>query len=211
VLVADDHPLFAAALQQTLEQDCQIVGLLHDGGDVPGAAATLRADLITLDLSMPRLAGMGLIRATRKAASGARILVVNGAASRQLAAASLAEGANGFVAKTVRAADVRRAAKAVLAGRRCVILGPSDTRIAEREHARNPAIGKLSKRYREVLALIGRELTAPQIAKRLGISERTVEFYRAQLKVRLGAKTLAGLWRFAAAYAATPDAARPER
>lgn len=210
VLVADDHPLFATALQQALEPQCEVVGLLHDGGEVPEAAFKLKADLVTLDLSMPHLAGMRLIRETRQAAKGCRILVVNGAASRRLAAASLAEGANGFVAKTVQPTQVRKAAKTVLSGRPCVILGPTEAQVAEREHVRNPAISKLSRRYRQVLLLIGRELTAPQIAARLKISERTVEYYRAQLKLRLGVKTLAGLWRLAAEFAESPDAAEAE-
>ena len=205
-LVADDHPLFATALRQTLKHECKVVGLLYDGSEVPATVARVKADLVTLDLSMPHLAGLPLIRETRKADSKCRILVVNGAASRRLADASLAEGANGFVAKTAQPAEVRKAARTVLEGKRCIILGPK-TRVADREYARNPALSELTPRYRQVLVLTGRDLTARQIAARLGISKRTVEFYRAQLKVQLGVKRLAGLWRLGAAYAESPDAA----
>jgi DNA-binding NarL/FixJ family response regulator len=205
--VADDHPLFADALRRLLSRSCTVVAVVQDGGAVPEVAARSQADLVTLDLAMPNLSGMGLVRKTRQASKSSRILVINGAASNRLAAASLAEGADGFLSKAVAVEQYSKAVRTVLSGRQFVCLDRYGGSASEREDSRNPAVSRLTPRQRQVLALIGTGKKAPEIARQLGISERTAETHRAELVKRLGVQNLAQLYEAAIEYAKAVDEA----
>lgn len=205
VLIAENHPLFVMAIQQVLDARHQVVGIVENGADVPRAAEQLRATLVLLDLSMPNLSGVKLVRAVRAAVPDVKILVVNGASSPGLVASCFEGGADGFIDKTVLPEEFLSAVRDVLAGRQPVAVDSAERRVSERHLPREPLLSRLSPRLRQVLRLIGFGCTAREIAKRLGITTRTANAHRAALKTRLGVKTPADLFRFALAYAQTEE------
>jgi DNA-binding NarL/FixJ family response regulator len=205
VLIAEDHPLFVMAIQQVLETRHHVVGVVEDGVDVARAAEQLRATLVLLDLSMPNLSGVKLVRAVRAALPSGKILVVNGASSPGLVASCFEGGADGFIDKTVLPEEFLGAVRDVIAGRQPVAVDRAGQRVSERHLPREPLLSRLSPRLRQVLRLLGQGCTAAEIARRLGITKRTANAHRAALKARLGVRTPADLFRFALAYAETEE------
>jgi DNA-binding NarL/FixJ family response regulator len=195
-LIAEDHPIFAAALRVSLATRWKVL-CVADGARVPEFAARFKPELVLLDLTLPNLSGIALVRATRKAAPVARLLVVNGVFSRHLAESCLANGAHGFVAKTATLAELLAAVHAILSGSRPIILGQARSYAADRAYPRHPELSTLPPRLRQVLELIGQGLNARRIATRLGIGERTVEHYRSEIRHRLHVRNPAQLYRLA--------------
>jgi len=205
VLIAEDHPLFAMAIQQTLGPDYAVVRTVSDGMDALAAAGKHEAEFVLLDLSLPRLSGTALIRSIALADPEARILVVNGTYSPNLAARSLASGAHGFVAKTEGPDALRDALRRVGRGEGGIIAAGAQGQVAERSSPRDPRISALSPRLRQVLALLGAGMKTKGVARALGISPRTVEKHRSTLCRAMGVEGLADLYRVALAYAESED------
>lgn len=211
ILIAEDHPVFALGLRTLLAPTRTVVGVVEDGAGVAKAVARLKPDLVLLDLSLPNLGGEALVRAVKKAAPYPLVLVVNATSSQSLIARCLESGASGFVTKTARPEELLEAVDAVLAGSSPVVAGVGEGRVAERPAARDPAVSRLTPRLQDVLDLIGKGLTAARIADRLGITERTVEHHRAEVRRRLRSGSAADLYRVALAFSEARDLLAPRR
>src|SRR5579884_2416310 len=101
VLIADDHRLFAEALEVILAGDERItvVGQASDGGEAVRLAAELRPDVVLMDISMPVMDGIEAARAIRAGAGGAGILMLTGSNSRADVDRARQAGAAGYVTK----------------------------------------------------------------------------------------------------------------
>ena len=108
VLIADDHRLFAEALQAVLSADerIEVVGLAADGEDAIQMAGELVPDVILMDISMPRMDGVEATRRIRADQPGCQVLMVTGSDSRQDVDAARAAGAAGYMTKDRIAAEL---------------------------------------------------------------------------------------------------------
>jgi DNA-binding NarL/FixJ family response regulator len=118
VLIADDHLLFAEALEAILSIDgrIQVVGRAADGQQAVQLAGELRPDVVLMDLSMPRADGFDATRQIRQANSGTRVLVLTGSAATTDVAKAREAGADGYLTKDQIAEELVRAILAAAAG-----------------------------------------------------------------------------------------------
>lgn len=192
ILLVDDHPVLRSGLDAllALEDDLEVVGQASTGEEGVEKARLTAPDVVVMDLAMP---GMGGLEATRQIVAlgnGARVLVLTSQAEEEFLLPVLEAGGSGYVRKTSADEDLIRAIHAV--ARDEVFLYPSATKLllktykkAEEKGEASP-IEKLSDREREVLALTAEGFSSGEIGKKLFLSPKTVDTYRARLMQKLG-------------------------
>ena len=197
VLIADDHPLVSHGLRELLRSSYTVVGTVADGREVHDAVERTKPDVLLLDLSMPHRNGLDLIPELVQAFPALKILVVTMHLDRTLADLALQGGAHGFVPKGASAEELTGAIRDVMNGERYV--SPKIPRRSFRDGAalEDPTLDRLTPRQRQILDLIGQGKSSAQIAESLGVSPRTIEFHRAQIRKTLGISNEMGLLRYA--------------
>ena len=200
VLLADDHLIVAEALKGLLAQEFDLVGVVEDGRALVEAAGKLRPDVIVTDVTMPHLNGIDALIQLRQ--SGDRVPVVFLTMHRDVSFArrALDAGASGFVLKHSAPAELLSALRAALEGK--TYLTPQLAAEVLEALKQGPAqagdpIASITPRQREVLQLLAEGHPAKEIAAKLSISSRTVEFHKYQMMETLGLRTNAELIHFA--------------
>ena len=200
VLLADDHLIVAEALKSLLSQEFDLVGVVEDGRALVEAAGKLRPDVIVADVTMPHLNGIDALIQLRQ--SGDRVPVVFLTMHRDVSFArrALDAGASGFVLKHSAPTELRSAMRAALEGK--TYLTPQLAAEVLEAVKQGPAqagdpIASITARQREVLQLLAEGHPAKEIATKLSISSRTVEFHKYQMMETLGLRTNAELIHFA--------------
>ena len=189
VLIADDHPVVRQGLQVLLsvQDDIEVVGEAADGGQAVALAAELDPDVILLDLKLPVMDGIAVLRELRDSARGARALVLTSAPDRSLVSLAVQAGAAGFLYKDVDPDALVRAIRSVHDGH--TLLAPDAAGSLLRSGAAAPAvqgIGALTAREREVLAQIADGRSNREIARLLRVSEKTVKTHVSSVLAKLG-------------------------
>lgn len=195
VVVVDDHALVRTGLVQLLEgaDDISVIGTAADGVE---AIEVVRRDpphVVLMDLQMPRGDGVAATRAIRTEFPGTDVLVLTSFSDSERIVGALDAGAVGYLLKDDDPEEV-------LAGIRAVSRGESPLHPrAARQLLNARGAGprqELSPRELEVLALVRAGLANKQIARRLGISERTVKAHLTSVFSRIGVsdRTQAALW-----------------
>jgi DNA-binding NarL/FixJ family response regulator len=189
VLIADDHPVVRQGLQVLLSvtDDIEVVGEAADGGQAAAMVAELDPDVILLDLKLPVMDGIAVLRELREAGRGARALVLTSAPDRTLVALAVQAGAAGFLYKDVDPDALVRAIRSVHDGH--TLLAPDAAGSLLRSGAAAPAvqgIGALTAREREVLAQIADGRSNREIARSLRVSEKTVKTHVSSVLAKLG-------------------------
>jgi len=183
------------------EPDLDVVGEVRDGLEVLPAVERLRPDVLVLDLMMPGLSGLEVLRLARKRYPKLRLVVVSMHANEAYVLEALRNGAAAYVLKGSGASEVREAVRAVLAGRRYLSPPLSERAIQsyveKAEGVAHDAYDALSGREREVLQLSAEGYSNSEIAARLFISRRTVESHRNSLFQKLGLRSQSDLIRYA--------------
>jgi DNA-binding NarL/FixJ family response regulator len=198
VVVADDHAVVRRGLEELLnaEADIEVVGTARDGAEAHGLLSTLRPDVFLMDLSMPGVDG---IEATRRIVGDepdATVVVLTSFVDSRRILEALEAGASGYILKDADPREVSAAIRAAAAGESP--LDPKAARVllyARRGAPRDGGV-PLSPREREVLDLVRAGLANKQIARRLGIAERTVKAHLTRVFQALGVtdRTQAALW-----------------
>ena len=194
VLAADDHPLALAGLTQLLGslEGIALVGAAGSGEEAVHLAAEREPDVVLMDLEMPDMDGIAATRAVVAGRPATAVVVLTSFSDRERILAALDAGAIGYVLKDVGPDELERAIHAAARGQ-----APLDPRAArEVLMARRRGGPELSAREEEVLALLARGLPNKLIARRLGISERTVKGHLTRIFERIGVadRTQAALW-----------------
>lgn len=186
IAVADDHPVVREGLVAMLrtEPDFHIVGEAGTGPEALALASAARPDVLLLDLEMPGMDGVGVLRALAAAESDARVIVFTVFDTDDRIIAAVEAGAAGYLLKGAPRAEVFAAVRTVAAGGS--LLAPVAAQaVMRRVRGGGPA---LTLREREVLDQLARGLGNKRIAATLGIAERTVKFHLGSIFAKLGAR-----------------------
>lgn len=197
VLVVDDHVIVRNGLEQLLATTTEFVlaGVAGDGEEAIDAVERLQPDVVLMDLSMP---GMDGVRATAEITRrwpGSKIVVLSSFSDHQRVMAALEAGAEGYVLKHADPEQILQAIEAVHRGG-----APIDPQVARvlLDMRRAPATtrGPLTDREADVLRLVQQGMANKQIARHLGITERTVKAHLTKIFDTLGVsdRTQAALW-----------------
>jgi len=203
ILLVDDHPVLRSGLEALLElePDLEVVG--HAGTGEEGIEKTrlLRPDVVVMDLAMPGIGGLEATKKVLELGLGARVLVLTSQAEEEYLLPVLEAGGSGYVRKTSADEDLIRAIQTV--ARDEVFLYPNATKLLLRQYKLAEQKGeagpleKLSDREREVLALTAEGFSSGEIGKKLYLSPKTVDTYRARLMQKLGLSHRSELVRLA--------------
>lgn len=202
VVIADDHGVVRAGLAQLLATfpDVEVAGLAADGREAVQECIRVAPDVCLMDLEMPVMGGAEAIAALREAGSPVRVVVLTSFADRDRILSAVEAGAVGYLLKDAEPRELERGIRA--AARGDVPLDPRAAReLITPGAAPRPAPGAdvtagLSAREREVLVLVGGGMPNKVIARRLGISEKTVKAHLTNVYRRIGVtdRTQAALW-----------------
>lgn len=205
ILLVDDHGVLRAGLRALLERqsDLVVVGEAGTGGEAVRLARAARPDVVLMDLAMP---GTGGVDATRRIVGlglGTRVLVLTALAQEQQLCDALEAGASGFMRKVAPIEDLTWAIRAVADDR--LVLDEDGARLVALQRYRKTGqvedelaeARRLSGRDRQVLALLALGHSSKEIGRKLSVSPKTVDEYRARLKDRLGLAGKPELVRFA--------------
>jgi len=205
VLLADDHRIVAEGLKSLLGGEFELVGVVEDGREMVSAVKTSRPDVIVADISMPNLNGLDALALLKREDPGVKVVFLTMHTEVAFARRALELGAAGFVLKHAAAAELVTAIRAALAGKTYVT--PSlagEVFRAVRDGAPPDPSAALTPRQREILQLLAEGLSAKEIAGRLGISARTVEFHKYRMMEALGLTNSAELVHFAIKHGIVP-------
>lgn len=199
VLLADDHRIVAVGLEALLAADYEVVGWAPDGRSLLDLVRSTKADFIVADVSMPGVNGIRALEQMRREGLDVPVIFLTMHAEPVYARLALEAGAAGYVLKDAAPRELLKALQVAAQGgiyvstelAEAVFEAASTTR-----PKRDPATG-LTARQREILRLQAAGNSAKQVARLLGISQRTVEYHRYQMMAVLGVKTSAELLRLA--------------
>ena len=196
LLLVDDHTIVRQGLRMLLGAfpEFEIVGEADTGTAALSKVGELAPDLVLLDLSLPDVDGVEVLHQLRDSGSAARVVVLSMHTEAEYVRPAMQAGAVGYLVKGADVADLVRALRSALRGEPW--LSPSVTRVLL-EDSDAAGAGPLSDRETVVLRLVARGKTSREIAAILGISAKTVENHRQNLKDKLDIHDVAGLTRYA--------------
>jgi NarL family two-component system response regulator LiaR len=191
VLLVDDHAVVREGLRNflALQDGLEIVGEASDGNEAIEQAQDLEPDVILMDLVMPGLDGLGAMRQLRSRSPRSRVIVLTSFLEDERVLPAIQAGAAGYLLKNVAPAELARAIRAAHAGE--AVIDPTAAArlvhaIADETRPRIEEPERLTRRERDVLALIARGQSNKRIALELGISEKTVKTHVGHLLAKLG-------------------------
>jgi DNA-binding NarL/FixJ family response regulator len=182
VMVVDDHPMWRAGVERDLaEAEYDVVAAVGDGAQALRVAGAVKPDVVVLDLQLPDLSGVEVIRGLQTAAPDARVLVLSASGEQSDVLEAVKAGATGYLVKSAQREEfldaVQRTAEGdpvFTAGLAGLVLGEF-RRLATSDDDAVSDTPALTERETEVLRLVAKGLSYKQIADRLVLSHRTVQ------------------------------------
>ncbi len=201
-IIADDHEIVRRGLRTVLESDgtCKVVAEAADGLAAVQMVEKHKPTVLILDLNMPRLHGIEVLRQTRANSPHTRVMVLSMHNDEAYVIETLRGGAMAYILKGSESQEIARALAEVLAGRRFLSAPLSEWAInalvAKPADSGDP-LQAVTPRERMVLQLAAEGASNSEIAEKLFISPRTAETHRTNLLRKLGLQTQTDLVRFA--------------
>jgi DNA-binding NarL/FixJ family response regulator len=197
ILLADDHTFVLEGFRRILEEHYELVGTAGDGRALLTAAKTAQPDIVIMDISMPLLNGIDATTQLKKICPQAKIIIVTMHADVEYVRSAFEAGASAYVLKGSAVDELEQAIQAVLGGHSYITPLITKELVDVYLSATSEKPRGLTPRQREVLHLLAEGRTAKEIANRLNITARTVEFHKAQILAHLHLKTTADLIKYA--------------
>lgn len=202
VFLADDHRILRDGLRALIsrEADVEVIGEAADGRSAVEQVLRLSPDVVVADIGMPELNG---IEATRQivASRKSRVIMLSAYADKRYVMAALDAGAAGFVVKSGAGEALLHGVRAVHSGH--MYLSPEvaasvvDASLAGSAPAPASAWTVLSAREKEIVQLLAEGRTSKEMARRLGICDKTVETHRRNIMKKLDLHSVAELTKYA--------------
>jgi len=200
VLLADDHRMVAEGLRSLLSHDFELVEVVEDGRALVDTAKKTNPDVIVADVTMPLLNGIDALAQLKAYNPHVKVVFLTMHREAAYARRALEAGALGFVLKHSAPAELLTAIRAALDGQTYItpsLAGEVLRAIRDEPRGITDPVAKLTPRQREILQLLAEGGSAKQVADKLQISTRTVEFHKYQMMEALGLHNSAELLHFA--------------
>lgn len=199
VILADDHAIVRHGIRQLVDsqRDMRVVAEVDDGAAVLPTVARTPCDVLVLDLSLPHVGGLEILRRAADEAPGLNILVLSMYPEDQLALHLLQQGAKGYLHKSRDPREVLAAIRQVATGERHVTQTLEDLAFERQEDGASAPHDALTPRERQVFVQLVDGRLVSEIAGELDLSPSTVSNHVARIKDKLGADSIAGLVRYA--------------
>ncbi|MCX6151815.1 MAG: response regulator transcription factor [Ignavibacteriales bacterium] len=200
VLIGDDHAIIRSGLKQILseEHNTFICGEAENGQIVLDKIFKESWDIVILDISMPGMNGIEILKEIKKHKPKLPVLVLTVHPGDQFALRCIKAGASGYLTKDSAPEELITAIKKIIDGRKYINSQLAELLAADFERdSTKPLHENLSDREFEVMRLMASGKTAKQIAEELSLSVKTVSTYRARLLEKMGLKTNSALTRYA--------------
>ena len=196
VLIVDDHPMVRKTVRWACEARAglQVVGEATDGEEALAMTASLKPDVVVLDLGLPNIDGFEVARRIRQVEGGPKILVLTGRDDSEALFESMRAQVEGYLDKSDAFENIGELIEEVASGKQLITAQQQQIAISHlgdlirSTRQSSNATATVTDREKQVLQLIGEALTTHQMAKRLGLSERTVESHISKLYKRLDAR-----------------------
>ena len=202
ILLVDDHPIVRQGLRHLLEgePEFKVLGEAGDGVEALLLAERLKPNILVVDMMMPGLNGLEVLRQVKHISPGTRTIVLSMQSADAYVIEALKHGAAGYVLKETGPSELVNAVREVIHGNQYL-----SAKLSERLQASGRRImdipsdvyETLTAREREILQMTAEGRTSQEIGDKLIISPRTVEVHRSNLMNKLGIKNQAELIRFA--------------
>lgn len=200
IYVIEDQTILRELVCRLVEgtHDCRLVGQSGDGLDGLNGCKELKPDLVIVDIMVPSLNGLEIVRQLRKEIPSVKLIIFSAYSSRERVQAAMKAGVNGIVHKNASIDELEKGIQRVINGESFM-----SSQILEilRDLMLNPQvtdnIEKLTTREREMLQLIAEGHTTKEIASKLNISVKTADTHRTNVMNKLNIHDIAGLTRFA--------------
>jgi DNA-binding NarL/FixJ family response regulator len=190
LLIVDDHPIVRDGLRAVFESEAafEVVGQAADGAEAVDRAGPLGADVVLMDLRMPRMGGVEAIRRLRESAPEVRVLVLTTFDSDADVLPAVEAGATGYLLKDAPRDELLRAVHAAYLGQ--AVLAPSVAQklLGRVREPAAPAAESLTERELKVLTLVASGATNREAARQLFISEATVKTHLLHTYAKLGVR-----------------------
>ncbi|MBM0258152.1 response regulator transcription factor [Micromonospora sp. 4G55] len=184
-MVVDDHPMWREGVARDLtEAGHRVVATSGEGRQAVRVAAAARPDVVVLDLQLPDISGVEVIRGLRAVLPEVRVLMLSASGEQQSVLDAVKAGATGYLVKSAAPAEFLDAVRRTAAGEPVFTPGLAGLVLGEYRRlatdggarsGRDDAAPRLTERETEVLRLVAKGLSYRQIAERLGLSHRTVQ------------------------------------
>lgn|SRR3989338_7136289 len=204
IIIADDHTFVRVGLKELINRDPDLIVVAEakNGQELLDILADKKCDLVVMDISMPQMDGVTAVKEIHQKYPQLNILILSMLKDYPHFHEVMAHGASGYMVKDDAPDQLVFAIKTILRGKKYV--SPLvTTMLAEREirslDEAVPSLEILTKREKQILAMIAKSAPNKNIASKLKISIRTVEHHRANLTDKLGFKDPASLVKYAMA------------
>lgn len=204
IVIAEDHQLFRDGLKSMLNKrdDIEVIGEAEDGIEALKLIRKLQPDLVLLDLSMPKMGGISVLKDVKRELPNTRILLLTIHESDQYVLEAFEAGADGYCIKDSSRQELMLAIDSVLQGRTYISPGISDQVmegfLSNRKRLKEKTSwDTVTQREREVLKLLAEGHSNKEIGDLLHISVKTVEKHRANLIDKLDLHNVAQLTAYA--------------
>lgn len=191
ILVVDDHPIFRRGLTLSLEEaeDLTVCGEGASGSDALQLAQSLQPDVLLLDLSMPD-GGLAVLPALRAQNPDLRIAILTASEGTEDLMAALAAGAAGYIVKGIGSRGLIEAIRLIGRGEGYVAPALAARILAEKRRAPLPEVGlgQLTAREEEILRLVAEGQSNKEVARQIGLQEKTVKHHMTQILNKLNAR-----------------------
>jgi DNA-binding NarL/FixJ family response regulator len=196
VIIVEDQVTFREMLAELLriDADYDVVGQFARGDEALASLEHHRPDLVIIDVMLPDISGLELLRRVRDTLQGVRAMVVTAYERPNLIIEAYRAGAEGIATKGTSLAELRAALRRVAAGG--TYYCPVTSEIL-RTRARQRPSDPLSEREQQIIRLVALGLSSKEIASELGIATKTVNNHRNRITHKLGAGDIATLTRYA--------------